>query len=396
MANVLNQQDAYAIYNAVATQAMGGTLANVDSSNIVSVGETLLRTGLENTLNAISYVMSKSIFSARPYKQKLASLERGEERFGMITRKITYLRSEAEPSNDYNTQITGYTTQLADGNSIDMYKIKAPKAIQTNFPGAQLYQVHITRFRDQLRVALTNIDEFARFWEACMVEFYNSIEDIKEAKTRVTLVNYIAGKISMSNNVVNLTTAFNTKFSTSYTRAQLLSTYLPDFMKFVAAKIKTDSAAMTDRSTMYHANITGYSDIVRHSPKERQKMVMYEPLFIEAESQVYSALFNPKYLDIGEFEGVNFWQSKATPTSINYTPNILDVSDGEAKTAGAAVTNDYILGMLFDEEALGVMNKFDYASTTPFNSAGGYYNLYVHGKHKSYNDYTENAIVYTV
>ena len=396
MANMLNQQDAYAIYNAVASQAMGGSLVNVDSSNIVSVGETLLRTGLENTLNTISYVMSKSIFSARPYKAKLSSLERGDERFGMITRKVTYLRTEAVPSTDYNTQISGHTTQLADGNSIDHYKINAPKAIQTNFPGAQLYQVYITRFRDQLRVALTNIDEFARFWEGCMVEFYNSIEDIKEARSRVTLVNYIAGKISMGNNVVNLTTAFNAKYSTEYTRTQLLSTYLPDFMKFVAAKIKMDSEAMTDRSSMYHANLSGYADIIRHTPKERQKMIMYNPIFIEAESQVYSSLFNPQYLEVGEFEGVNFWQSKANPTAIEYTPNILDVATGESKTAIAAVKNDYVLGMLFDEEALGVMNKFDYASTTPFNSAGGYYNLYVHGMHKSYNDYTENAIVYTV
>ena len=396
MANMLNQQDAYSIYNAVASQAMGGSLVNVDSSNIVSVGETLLRTGLENTLNAISYVMSKSIFSARPYKAKLSSLERGEERYGIITRKVTYLRTEAEPSTDYNTQISGHTNQLADGNSIDHYKINAPKAIQTNFPGAQLYQVHITRFRDQLRVALTNIDEFARFWEACMVEFYNSIEDIKEARSRVTLVNYIAGKISMANNVVNLTTAFNAKYSTEYTRTQLLSTYLPDFMKFVAAKIKMDSEAMTDRSSMYHANLSGYADIIRHTPKERQKMLMYNPIFIEAESQVYSSLFNPQYLEIGEFEGVNFWQSKSNPTAIDYTPNILDVATGESKTANAAVKNDYVLGMLFDEEALGVMNKFDYASTTPFNSAGGYYNLYVHGMHKSYNDYTENSIVYTV
>lgn len=50
----------------------------------------------------------------------------------------------------------------------------------------------------------------------------------------------------------------------------------------------------------------------------------------------------------------------------------------------------------FDEEAVGVMPQFDYASTTPFNSAGGYYNMYMHWRFNSYCDYTENAILFVL
>ena len=52
--------------------------------------------------------------------------------------------------------------------------------------------------------------------------------------------------------------------------------------------------------------------------------------------------------------------------------------------------------MLYDEEALGVMPQFDYASTTPFNSAGGYYNMYIHWRFNTYNDFTENAILFVL
>ena len=125
-------------------------------------------------------------------------------------------------------------------------------------------------------------------------------------------------------------------------------------------------------------------------------MIMYNPIFIEAESEVYSGLFNPQYLDIGTFEGVNFWQDPLSPTSINCKPNILDVATGKSADAAAAVSIDYVLGLLFDEEAVGVMPQFDYASTTPFNSAGGYYNNFLHWRFNSYNDYTENAVLFVL
>lgn len=394
MANTLVPQDAYALINAISAQALGASsIAAVDTTTFVSVGETLLSSSLDNTLNAISCMIAKTIFAARPYKAKLSSLERGEERFGAITRKITYLHKDAEPSNDYNTQVSGYTTQLADGNSIDMYKINAPKAMQFNFPGLQILQRHITRFRNQLAVALQSEQELLNFWEGAMVEFYNLLEEDKEERSRSVLFNYIAGKNAMSNGVVDLVAEFNTRYSTTYTRAQLLSTYLPDFMKFVAARIKVYSSLLTERSVNYHASITGYDKIVRHTPKERQKMIMYNPIFIEAESQVYSSLFNPQYLEIGDFEGINYWQSAAAPAEIICKPNILNVSNGQS-TDGTSQTMEFVLGILYDEEALGVMTKFDYSGSTPFNVAGGYSNLYYHASFKSYADYTENAIVF--
>ena len=42
------------------------------------------------------------------------------------------------------------------------------------------------------------------------------------------------------------------------------------------------------------------------------------------------------------------------------------------------------------------MPQFDYASTTPFNSAGGYYNMYNHWRFNSYCDYTENAVLFVL
>lgn len=395
MANLLTPVDVYALMNAVVSQATGRTdLAVVDTTTFASVGEIVLRTGTENTLNAISTVIGKTIFSVRPYKGKLESLRVAQQRWGGQVRKIINLYDEAEKSDDWNTDLA--QNALADGASVDMYKIRKPKAVQLNFYGTKVLQKHITRFRDQLSLAFHNEDEFIRFIDSVMVEFSNEIELLNEAESRATLLNFMAGISSMGLTEVDLVAEYNNEYGTQYTRAQLLSTYIESFMKFVAAEIKIYSNKLTDMSTMYHANLTGYNKIMRHTPKEVQKMVMYEPIFIKTQAEVYSGLFNPKYLDIGSFEGVNYWQSQSTPTAINVKPNILDVATGASKDADTAVNLDYVLGILFDEEACGVMPQFDYSSTTPFNSAGQYYNMYMHWRFNSYCDYTENAVLFVL
>lgn len=395
MANLLTPVDVYALMNAVVSQATGRTdLAVVDTTTFASVGEIVLRTGAENTLNAISNVIGKTIFSVRPYKGKLESLRVAQQRWGGQVRKIINLYDEAEKSDDWNTNLT--QNALDDGSSVDMYKIRKPKALQLNFYGTKVLQKHITRFRDQLSLAFHNEDEFIRFIDSVMVEFSNEIEMLNEAESRTALLNFMAGISSMGLTEVDLVAEYNNEYGTQYTRAQLLSTYIESFMKFVAAEIKIYSGRLTDMSTLYHANLTGYNKIMRHTPKERQKMVMYEPIFIKTQAEVYSGLFNPEYLDIGSFEGVNYWQSQSTPTAINVKPNILDVATGASKDAELAVELNYVLGILFDEEACGVMPQFDYSSTTPFNSAGGYYNMYMHWRFNSYCDYTENAVLFVL
>lgn len=393
MANTLQVQDVYQLINDIAYQATGRTdLKAVDTSTFTTVGETLLRTGVENTLNAISTVISETIFSIRPYKGKLDTLRVTQQRWGAQVRKITYLTQDYEASQDWNTNLA--PTQLADGESIDMYKINAPKALQLNFYGAKTLQKHITRFRNQLALAFHNEAEFMRFIDGVMVEFFNEVEIANEQKSRLTLINFFAGMVDMGLSVVDLTATFNAEHGTTLTREQILSTELTKFMQHFVSTVKITSDRLTDMSAMNHAQITGKGTILRHTPKSMQKMIMYGPMFTKAEASVFSEIFNPIYLELGEnFETVNYWQNQKKPTAIQATPNILDVATGESKT-GSAVNIPYVVGAIFDREACGVMPKFDYASTTPINSAGGYYNMYYHWFFNSYCDYTENAVLF--
>lgn len=395
MANTLTPQDVYALVNEIVHEATGRSdLAVVDTSSFVSVGETLLRTSAENTLSAISTVLARTIFSTRVYKGKFDIMRASQERWGGIVRKVITLPLDAEQSQDWNTQLAA--TQLNDGNSVDMYKIRKPKVIQLNFYGTKVLQSHITRFRDQLSMAFKSEAEFISFINAVMTEFNNDIERLNEAEARAVVLNVIGGISSMGLYEVDLTAEYNTKFGTQYTRDELLTTYLESFMKFFVAEVKKYSDRLTDSTSLYHANLSGLPEILHHTPKAMQKMLMYKPMFTDAEASVFSTIFNPKYLEIGDFEGVNFWQDPKDPMAVNVKPNILDVATGESKTAENAVELDAVVGLLYDQEAFGIWPQFAYSSTTPFNSAGGYYNDYVHWRFNSWTDYTENMILFVM
>lgn len=392
--NDFTPQDAYTLINEVAKQATGRkTLTAIDTSSFVSVGETLLRTGVENTLKALSTVFANTYFSNESYTGKLATVEQTTGQWGAITREITALTQDAEASQDWNTDAN--PTQLVDGNSVDMYKINKPKAIELKFYGTKVLQRHITRFRDQIAQAFTSEAEFMRFYEAVMIEFRNDIEMDREAGRRATMLNYMAGLYSLKQQV-DLTAEFNTENGTTYTRNQLLTTYKKDFMAFVIARIKLDSERLTERSSKYHVNIKNYNPILRFSRKENQRLLMYSGFWINSTTQVLPWVFDDKELKIENKELVNWWQSADNATAINITPSILDETTGQAKQANAKVNLPYVLGVLYDRRAMGVQYQFDYADTTPFNSAGGYWNMYVHSRKNYWNNYTHNGILYVM
>ena len=123
--NSLTPQDAYTLISSIAKQATGRSdLVATDTSSFVSVGGTLLRTGVENTLKTMSTVFAETYFANESYTGKLSTVEQTNVRWGAIVREITSLSMDAEQSDDWNTEQNPNT--LDDGKSIDMYKIHKP------------------------------------------------------------------------------------------------------------------------------------------------------------------------------------------------------------------------------------------------------------------------------
>ena len=398
MATNFGKQEAYAILNAVVEQALGVTdLTVVDTTTFVKTGEALMRNpGYEKTLNAISNVYFKTIFAVRPYSGKLKMLiDESSEPWGDAERKLTPLFKYLEKSTDNNTEsaIAAGEAVLVNGEWVNPWIINKPELIQTNFIGVDIIQKSITNFtEDQLNVAFRGEDEFIQFLGMINMAWSNEIEKTLEEERRLALTNYIAGCI-INNMAIDVVKAFNETYDTTFTRDELLSTYFENFAKFTIALIKKKSEIFTEYTTTEHINLDDYAPIPRHTDKSNQRFCFYEPFFIDMKANVYSSLFHPEELNIGEYEKINFWQSIETPTRINIKPNYMD-TDGLVKDSENAIEADYILGVLFDKDALRIRNIYERTLTTPLNEAGMYSNTFYHSQFAPLVDYTEKGVVF--
>ena len=396
MANTYDKKDVYAIMNALVKQTMGAEseLKVFDSSSFVAVGSKLLSFGTEKTLNALTEMFAKTIFSVRPYKSKFNILETDNRLWGSITRKVTALYKELEPSMDNNTDLN---TPLTNGESVDPWVINKPEVIETVFIGTNTIQKSITNFtQSQLNVAFSSEGEFVQFLGMIATEFENELEKTFETEKRGAVLNEI-GACLKTGLYKDLALEFNKTYGTAYTRKQLLTTYFENFAKFVIAEIEKDSNLLEEFSFNNHLSINGYAKIPRHTPKADQRMLFYEPFFIDVKANVFTSLFHPELLKIGDYEKVNYWENINDPTRISVKPNYIN-ADGE--TVGAStdepVVCDYVLGVLYDRQAMGWTNIFEQTVSTSLNPRALYYTTYYHSQSKPWLDLCESQIVYII
>ena len=411
MARTLTPLDCHALMNSLVEEATGqqATIVATDTSSFVSAGETVLNTGVENTLNALSIVLGRTFMAVRPYDAKLRIINAlNTGLYNTRVRKISFYARSADASGDWNTQLYADNLLMGADNgegantpptaTKSMWVQNQPVPLELNFAGQSVWEESTTIYEDQLKVAFSSESEFGQFVAGIMTEKGNDIESRKEAFNRMTLLNFMAGVIDLNNagSVRHMVTEFDARFNstgTPWTAADVLSTYLKEFLSFFVADV------LTYRQKNYHwsptKTIGGVTyELLRHTPKAKQKAVLYKPLFTESEALVMPEIFNPEYLSIENYEGVQFWQNIDEPSKISITPAIPNVLSPGQQTSGSPVAEDYVIGMLFDEDALMVDYQLERSASTPLEARKNYRNIWWSFSKNAINDFTENAIIF--
>lgn len=383
--NNLSFEQCATLLNAINKQATGQTaLVATDTASFVSQATATLQTGYDVVIGAISQVLSRTLFSVRPYTRKFKGLYQDSIQWGNHVRKLQVIDQDALEDDRY---------KLTDGASVDQQTVKKPQVLQTNFYGANVYERQVTIFKDRLDCAFSGPEEFGRFVSMIMQTVSDLMEKDHENLARMALVNFMAAKISKdTDNVFKLVTIYNEQTGASLTSqsVKLPENYVP-FMKWAYAYIKTISDRLTDRTTKYHLNLTG-KDISRHTPLAMQKLYLFTDDVNNMETSVLSSVFNDEYLKTLDFEKVNYWQSIDDPQKISVTASYIDAT-GAVQT-DAVVDQGNILGVLFDAEAVGYTVVNQWTAPAPFNAKGGYQNTFWHYTDRYFNDLTENGVVF--
>ena len=381
--NTMDFEQSATLLNNIRKQVTGETgIAPTNTSDFVSVAQTTLRTGYDPVLNAISQMIGRTIFSIRPYNRRFAGIKVDSQKWGSITRKLSI--ADKDFSDDQRFE-------LVDGQSIDMYTVNKLDVIQTNFYGQNVFNKNYTIFKDQLDNAFTGPDEFGRFMSMVTTNISDMIEQAHESMARMTIGNFIGGKYADDVDVVHLLTEYNTQTGESLTATTVYApANFPNFIKWMYARVATISQRMTERSTKYQVQVTGKT-LNRHTPLDRQKVYLYAPLLNEMDARVLADAYHENFLRYSDVEAVNYWQSIDTPDQLKVTPAMMN-ADGTV-TARDAQTIQKVVGVIFDEDALGYTTVHNWSATTPFNTKGGYWNVDHNFTERYWNDFTEKGVV---
>lgn len=429
MAHTFTPQDAYALMGELVAQATGQkSIAVFDTDSFVSAGELALSTGTENVLNALSIIMGRTFVAVRPYQARLNSINAINS--GLFTnriRKISFYSDKPLPSGNFNTDLytnfaygydngtNGATGSTPATNSTgDMFEQHPGIPLEMNFHGRDVWQEAITIYEDQLQIAFRSEADFTAFVSGIMTQKANDIEMQKEAFNRMTLLSRIGLSLAISDassaikaaeTAIDLKAAFNAKFGTSYTTAQLLNQYLKEFTAFFVSFYKTLSDMMTYPSVKYFAapvkSVGGANHyLLRHTPKDRQKTIFYNPFWNDVKALVLPEVFNDEYLKLGEnFETVDFWQDFTGKDEVNVkvtVPGWLEsmITSGVTTSDTSYTANvPHVLGVIFDEDSVMTDFQFENARTSPVEARKGYRTIWYNFAKNAIIDPTERFIV---
>ena len=394
-ANEMTFNQISTVLNAIHAQATGTSVpAAVDTASFVTQAQAVLKTGYDPVLSAISQVLSRTIFSIRPYSAKFRDMMVSAERYGNHVRKLS-IGDKPWVDDDRSA--------LVDGQSTDQQIVNKPNILQTNFYGENVFEKSYTIFRDQLDVAFSSPDEFQRFISLTVGNANDMLEQSREELSRALLANYAGAKYVTTSNLlegaegmIHLLTEYNTLTGLSLTAQTVYqpANFKP-FMQWVYSRIATLSALLTERSARFHMNptVNGVDKtIMRHSPYDMQRLYLYAPARFQSEAQVLADTFHDNYLRYADNETVNFWQNITDPDRIIVKPNWM-AADGTVGSTSQEIDLSPVFGILMDVETCGFTPVNQWQAPATFNSRGGYTTVWMHETQRHWTDMTENGIV---
>ena len=404
--NTLSFEQCSAVLNDIMEQATGQqSLAAVNTSDFVSQAQTALLTGFDTICNAINQVLTRTIFSIRPYSAKFKGLEISEAAWGNHIRKLSIADKDFVDDDRYKWPV-GYdanqTPPDGNGQSVDPFIINKPDILQTNFYGSSVFENSYTLTRDQLQQAFSGPEEFGRFVTLVTQNRADKLEQARENMARMVLGNFIGGlyateaatTIRPTNTAtIPLLTLYNQQSGLSLTQQTV---YQPanfkGFVQWVYAFVAKIALMFTERSEAFQTIVNG-KHIRRHTPYSDQRLYLSAGSRFAFEMQALADVYHDDYLTMADVEPISFWQNITDPDHLMVTANYTIANGTIASSSVDTKTDDApILGVIMDREAAGFAVTQMW-SEPAINARGGYTTYWDHATLRCFNDFTEKGVV---
>lgn len=352
-----------------------------DLSNIVDIGTMVFSNNWrDNYVRAMINRIGREVFVDRTYEGYAPSVLRDAWEYGSIMAKTRCKIFDAKVNPSWNLQA---------GQTVNQFEFNPPTVYEKFFNSKVAWQIDCSFTEVQLRESFTSA--------AAMNRFYSMIENrIAQSKTIYTdslimrtINNFIGEKLYASNGVIDLLAGYNEGQATPITAAAAMRS--KEFLRYAALTI----ALFVDRLRAPSANFNimdGDDTNITFTPREFAHLVLHSDLAKAMEVYLQSDTYHDELVKIGEYETVPFWQTQGSNYALTDT-SAIDIKLASDNTH--TVSRNYIVGALFDRDALGVLND-NRRTTSAYNANGEYWTNFYKVDTSYFNDLAENGIIFVL
>lgn len=378
----MNVEQIYELMNDVVEEVTGQTdLVEEDLSNVVKIGEAILdATSYDNYVRTLVNHIGKVDFHSRLYAGGAPSIYKDSWEYGSIREKISFVIPESEENPSW---------ELTDGEVYEQDKFKKPVVKVKFFNGRTTYQIPLSITERQVKESFSSVNQLNAFVSGLQVAVENAITIKNDALIMETINAMTAQTVNEGGaKAVNLLALYNEQFSKELTVDECITD--ADFIKYASYIIGLYSDRMTRVSTLF--NIAGE---VRFTPKDKMHVVLLSEFAKAANSYLQSDTFHEEFTALPMAETVPYWQGSGQTYSFGDTSKIYVTVENPEGGDDITVTQAGILGVMFDDWAVGVTN-YDRRTTSHVNAVGEFTNYWYKVDAEHFNDLSENFVVFYV
>lgn len=366
------------IYDEEGVQVNAAPIIEEDLSNIVSLGTFIFNNNWrDNYVKAMINRIGREVFVDRTYEGYAPSVRRDAWEYGSIMSKTRAKIFDAKANPSWNLQ---------KGQTVNQFEFNPPDVTQKFYNSKVAWQIDCSFTEEQLKESFTSAQAMNRFMSMIENRIQTSMTIYLDSLIMRTINNFMAEKISAGNGVVDVLAEFNATQQSPITAEAAVSS--PEFYRYLAFRTDRD----VERFRAPSVNFNTEADNVTFTPREFAHFVLHADFASGMKVYLQSDTYHDNLVSLGEYETVPFWQAQGDSYQLAMTSRIdVKLASDNTKT----VNRNYIIGFLFDRDALGVLND-NRRVTTAYNANGEYWNNFYKVDTSYFNDLAENAIVYVL
>ena len=381
----------YAILNDIMLEVTGqpvqeegepdALIVQEDLSNIVDIGNAVFSNGWrDNYVKAMINRIGREVFVDRTYSGYAPSVLRDAWEYGSIMAKTRCKIFDAKANPSWS---------LSAGQTVNQFEFTPPTVYEKFYNSKTAWQIDCSFTEVQLKESFTSAAAMNRFYSMIENRIATSMTIYTDSLVMRTINNFIAEKLYANNGVVDVLAIYNQTLDTPITAAE--AAHSKEFYRFLAYTIRLYVERF--RAPSANFNIADDEDgNVTFTPREYAHLVLHSDIAAGMEVFLQSDTYHDELVRIGDYEKIPFWQSQGDGYHLATTSRI-DCKLASDNTH--SINRNYIIGILFDRDALGVLND-NRRTTSAYNANGEYWTNFYKVDTSFFNDLAENGIIFVL